>query len=345
MTAGSLFGRPEQWTNSAFSLDEIDDPASEGSPAISIRSLRTALRRRRRFWVTTALIGMLLGAALHTIVPTKDVAVARLYLLEPAVGQPGQAMQDDLGLLQTQAVVDRTKAILSAGGEGTPVLSAYKGSVASPSIMLLKVDGSSPAAAVAEGNALAAAFFSVRSGIMNQQLQIVVKGIQSQISSLNSQIQQLTAEIADIPFNATGSQGSQRASLVNQLNGVAAQLSQQQTGLQQQQATTGSLNQGSRVLDPPRYQPASRKKTIVKDGLAGLVGGLVLGMMVVAIAALLSDRVRRRADIAALLGAPVELSVGRMPRPRWFARPRLRRELPASAARITAYRTPATGPP
>ena len=41
--------------------------------------------------------------------------------------------------------------------------------------------------------------------------------------------------------------------------------------------------------------------------------GLVLGMGIVVIQALVSDRLRRRDDIAQALGAPVKLSVGTTP--------------------------------
>ena len=42
----------------------------------------------------------------------------------------------------------------------------------------------------------------------------------------------------------------------------------------------------------------------------GLIGGLAVGMGIVVIGALLSDRLRRRDDVAHALGAPVKLSVG-----------------------------------
>ena len=43
----------------------------------------------------------------------------------------------------------------------------------------------------------------------------------------------------------------------------------------------------------------------------GLIAGLVLGLGIVVIRALLSDRLYRRDDVARALGAPVKLSVGR----------------------------------
>ena len=57
---------------------------------------------------------------------------------------------------------------------------------------------------------------------------------------------------------------------------------------------------------------------------AALVGGLVVGMSVVVIGAITTDRLRRRDDIAIAVGAPVKLSVGRLRGRRWV--PGLRRK-------------------
>jgi hypothetical protein len=53
------------------------------------------------------------------------------------------------------------------------------------------------------------------------------------------------------------------------------------------------------------------------DGASGLIAGLALGLGEVAAQTIISDRIRRRDEFAAALGAPVALSVGRIRRP-WF---------------------------
>jgi capsular polysaccharide biosynthesis protein len=320
---GSIFGRPEQWTGQPFSLEEIDDPANDSTPPISLRSLKSALRRRRRVWVTAAVIGLLLGAALHIIVPSKYAAVTRLYLVEPSI----QAMQDDVTLLQTRSVETRATDILNKNAGSDAVLSPYKGLELSPSILEIKVSGKSAAEAVTQSNALATAFLRVRADVLSQQTQVLVNRAQDQVNAINARLQQLAEQINAFPSNPSGSQASQLAGLVNQRDGYSSQLTQLQNQVQQEKNTEASLTQGSTVLDPGRYVPASKKKVVIKDALAGLVAGLALGMVIVIIGALLSDRVRRRADVAAALGTTVELSVGHLPHPRFFAGPRLRRAL------------------
>ena len=55
--------------------------------------------------------------------------------------------------------------------------------------------------------------------------------------------------------------------------------------------------------------PYSKKKKLITYGAIGLIGGLALGLTIVIMRALVSDRLRRRDDIAYALDAPVKLSV------------------------------------
>jgi hypothetical protein len=86
--------------------------------------------------------------------------------------------------------------------------------------------------------------------------------------------------------------------------------------------------QGSEVLDTAT---AAKKSSLVKGAglyaIGGLIGGLVIGMAIVVIGAITSDRLRRRDDIAYAFGAPVRLSVGTLRQNRWV--PDLRGRAPA----------------
>src|SRR5262249_53942937 len=68
--------------------------------------------------------------------------------------------------------------------------------------------------------------------------------------------------------------------------------------------------QGSRVLNAA----LPLKHSVVKGGIlyavGGLVGGLVIGIIIVIIGAITSDRLRRRDDIAYVVGAPIRVNVG-----------------------------------
>ena len=71
------------------------------------------------------------------------------------------------------------------------------------------------------------------------------------------------------------------------------------------------------MLDAAAAIHHSKLKYAVIYALMGLFVGLVLGLGIVIVRALVSDRLRRRDDIAEALGAPVDLSVGKIYAPRW----------------------------
>ena len=55
--------------------------------------------------------------------------------------------------------------------------------------------------------------------------------------------------------------------------------------------------------------PLAKKKILVTYAAIGLIAGLVVGLSIVIIGSLISDRLRRRDDVAYALDAPVKLSV------------------------------------
>ena len=64
------------------------------------------------------------------------------------------------------------------------------------------------------------------------------------------------------------------------------------------------------MLNAATVQHHSKIKDIIEYVLIGLIGGLAIGLGFLVVRELISDRLRRRDDIAAALGAPVRLSVG-----------------------------------
>ena len=283
-------------------------------PMISLRALIAAIRRNRRVWLVTALLGLLIGASLQLVIPHKYSAVTDLYLVQPTGANTAQAMADDVSLLQTEVVAKQAIATGHLHMSPSVLLSHYTGIAVSNNIMSIKFNGGSQIDAVSGDRAVAQAFLTVRARELRLQTDVLVRGLQSQISSLNAAISNLNASISSLSSASPNQQTTnQITELVNQRGADAAQVSQLQTQMQQALLNERSTDDVSHVLDPAALVPVSTKTVILEDGLSGLVVGLAVGLAAVIFSSLLSERAPDRSTVAATLGAPVELSLGPLP--------------------------------
>jgi O-antigen/teichoic acid export membrane protein len=322
-------------------------PAPAGSdeeyfgPMVDLSAMKEAVRRRRRLWVGAALAGLVIGAAFHLAVPARYSAVANLYMVEPASAQPASAMADDVSLLETRSVAAGALGALHLDANPQAFVSTYQGTAVSNEIMSVKLSAPSAAQAVAYDNAVVRSFLAVRSQELALQTKLVVAGLEAQVNALNADIKALTSQIDSLGAAGPGSQAaSQVTSLVNQRTTDSSQVDQLQSQGQQDLLAEQSVVQGTQVLDPAVALRVSPAKVALTDALTGLVGGLFLGLGIVVVGAAVSDRPRRRAQVAAALGVPVELSVGPYRPPLWLRELRLRRTVkrPGSTLQMMARR-------
>lgn len=306
----------------AFSLDAEADPFVESEPMhlvggriVSLRFIRMALRRRRRLWVSLAVLGLLIGVGYHLVVPVKYWATTTLYLAAPPGTNLTVASANNLAMLGTDAVGQRAIALLGEH-DITPseLLGKAPGVAVSDNVLNITISGTSPEEAVRRTNAVAKSYLAFRAAQDNAQNQAIVTAANVQIAKLQAEIDALTTQI-----DAAGTQNliAERAAYTIQV-----------TDLRQEIATEDldmlSVSRGSKVISPATLVHTSKKKVLALDGLSGLGAGLSLGLLIVVLEAVLSDRLRRREDIAALLGAPVQVSIGRVGRRRFFIRRPLR---------------------
>jgi hypothetical protein len=309
---------------------------------IGLRSLGAAIRRNRRVWLVTGLLGLIVGAGLPLFLPHKSLAVTDLYLAQTAGANPANAMADDVSLLQTNAVATQAVSAGHLNVSPSALLSHYSGLPLSDTIMSIKFNGASQSDAVAGARAVAQAFLAVQSKELRLQTDVLVHGLQSEISSLNTVIGNLNTQISSLASASSTSSKTtnQITSLVNQRSADQSQVSQLETQIQQAQLNEQSANNVSHVLDPAAVVPASTKKVMLEDALSGLVVGLAVGLAAVIFGSLLSERALNRSVVAETLGAPVELSLGRYRRPRVRRKNRLYRQLrePSPALRMIERR-------
>ena len=306
----------------------MNDEDLRQNPLISLRSLLATIRQKRRVWLATGLVGLILGASLHLLIPHKYSAVTTLYLVPPAGADPNVSMANNVSLLQTEAVAKEAVSTGHLPMSPLALLSHYDGLAMSDSIMSIKFSGASQNSAVSGAKAVAQAFLTVQAGELGLQTNGLLRGVQSQISALDTAINNLDTQISSLSSASPNDQNpDQLTNLVNRRSADQSQVSQLQAQKQQALLNQRSANDVNHVLDPATLVPVSTKKVVLTDGLSGLVVGLAVGLAAVVFGSLLSERVPDRSTLASTLGAPVELSLGRYRRPRLMRRKRLARQV------------------
>lgn len=291
---------------------------------VDFHALLAALRRTRRFWLATAILGLLVGGAYHAFVPVKYSATATLYLAHGTGSNTTVAAQNDLAILEAPTVADRAIALLGPTGKGltaTGLLGKSPATLTSGNILTVTISGPTPTAAVARTNALVTAFFAVRSHLYEAQTGALASAANQQVKQLQQRVTALTSQI---DATSTAATSSLLTALQAQRAADTSAITNLQQSVQQAQLNTLTIVNGSRVVTPGTLAPSSVKKAVAFDALTGLVAGLGLGMLLALVQVVLSDRVRQREDIAALLAAPVAVSIPRLGRHR-FRRQSLRR--------------------
>lgn len=319
----------------SFLSAEEDVPEIYTGPLVSLRTITEALGRRKWLWLTTAILGLVIGAGFHAILPTKYSAITNLYLTEPAsAGING--LSDDQSLLQTDTVAKLALSYylhvperdLRSAAAKSSLPGSYQGTPTSNIIMQIKATAPTPSEAVAWANAVAKAFFAVRNAELGNQTGLLVAVLDGQANQLNAHVTLLNSLISALSSGKGGPDtANEVAQLVTERSNDTTQITSLQQQIQQDEMDQNVVVKGSYVLDPATAIHSSKYKPFAVDGISGLIAGLALGMAIVIVGSVLSERPRRRSEIAVALGAPVELTFPPSAFPRSLSRRAFRRLL------------------
>jgi capsular polysaccharide biosynthesis protein len=306
--------RERLWAYADFESPDAGSASDLGAGLVTLAFLRAALRRKAKVWVSLAIIGLLGGLAVLYVRPVPYQASASVLL--PPSAYIGQ-IADDQAMVQTRTVAELALHKLGLHLSATTFVGEYTSTAAGSSTRVLVITASakSSAEAVREANALAWAFLSFQTKTLNVETQLVNASLQQQITqteqdldSITVQAKQLSAQPASPARNAEIARlRVTRTQEINTLGALKGSVVANQATTQI--ATTTTLA-GSRVLDSAAPIARHIAKVMLLYGAAGLLAGLVLGLAIVVLGALMSTRLRQRDDIARALGAPVRLSVG-----------------------------------
>lgn len=337
------------WTYDDYT--ELDGRATDSVTGFaSLGFIRAALRRSAWLWRTIAVAGMMIGVVIAVKLPTIYQASTSLLLDPMSTGgeDVGAPITNEQAVAQSRPVAELALNKLGLHQSIASFLASYTVTPLTDRALEITVNAPSSSDAVNRANVLATEFLQFRAGLLETQQQLLLGSLGQQINQDKQSVNSIAAQISQL--SAQPQSSGQQAKLSN-LEKEKGQATAALTALEQAVATdqasiqvsTDTIIKGSQVLGAATpVVPHSRLKRLLEYTVLGLIGGLVLGLGIAVIRALLSDRLRRRDDVAHALGAPVKLSVGTV---RLGRRPGLKALQGTNVKRIVAYLGRAVPPP
>jgi capsular polysaccharide biosynthesis protein len=289
---------------------------------VSLHYVAKSISRRRWIWISAAIVGLLVGMSLHVVVPRKFQAESSLYMFHNPADDPTRDMATDVALLESNAVAQRVVNVLKLGIPAEKFATQYSGNAVTDNILQITVSAPTAAEAVTRMREIDTQFLDFRTQILTTQNTATVDELQASINTYLSAIASLRTQDAS-PTTPPSIVTSNEAQILQDNNTITILSS----AIQSDQVTTKSIIAESTVFAGATAITHSALKIFLADSGSGLVGGLAIGLGLIVLLAVVSDRIRLRSEFAAALDAPVELSVGRFGRLRVFRKQRLRRKL------------------
>lgn len=331
------------WTHGDFSpvqeFPVVELTASYTSGAF----IKAALRRRVRFWCAIAFVGLLIGFGVYVEFPPAYKATATLVLTNAPNENAATAMKTEATLAASFPVAKQVVHQLGLQQSVASFMAASTVTVTTDQVLTVTVGAPSADAAVARTNALATAFLQFRAAYLETQQQNLItelnqqqKQAQQRLDSVNARIKQVSAE----PSSQTQQANLKKlqAEEVDANSALGQVKAYVISTVAASKTAMDSMVQDSKMLDSATLAKHSRLKSVTLDVAGGLVGGMALGIAIVVVGALVSDRLRRRDDVAEVFGVPVGLSVGALRKSRWLKdTPRRAAQRDLDMRRVVAY--------
>jgi capsular polysaccharide biosynthesis protein len=311
-----------QWNYDDFAAGE-DRPISEFSAGLaSLPFIRAALRRSAWLWSAIAMTGMLLGFGIFTALPPSYSAATSLLVTNDPNEDPISAMLTDQTIAQSREVAQIAMRRLGLQQSIDSFVAATTVTVVTNRVLRISVSAPSYTDAVQRANALATSFLQFRNQQLDAQQKLILARLDKKIAQARQQLKATDSQISQVSAQpASPSRDARLSALTTKRSQQKSALGVLQTTTEGNQAntqvTTATMEANSLVLDAAAPVVHSRKKLALIYVATGLIAGLAIGLGLVAVRALVSDRLRRRDDVANALSGSVRLSTGTVHVSRW----------------------------
>jgi hypothetical protein len=296
-------------------IDECPSAAVTTARLVSLGFLGAAVRRRARLWCAGALVGLVAGCGYYVAVPHAYHATVSVLLADYPGTDSDNEVQTDVALAQSAPVAVGTMRQLGLQGTPSSFLGTYTVAKVTDQVLLITVSAPNSNGAVQTASAVAEQFLKFRAQYEQTQQQETNAQLDQQVSEAQQHLASITKQVKQVSAQAVSR--AQRAGVTSlqaqetTANNALAEVRQYAIETKAStQTATQEVVRGSEVLSAASLVKSSQLASVVLYAGGGLFGGLVLGLAIVIIGAITSDRLRRRDDIAYAFGAPVRLSVG-----------------------------------
>jgi capsular polysaccharide biosynthesis protein len=306
------------WTYDDYAESD-ERPADSVSGLASLGFIRAALRRGAWLWRTCAIIGIVIGFGIAVkLHPAYQASTSLILNPISVVGEDPEApITNEQALAQSRTVAQLALNKLGLAESVSSFASSYSVTAVTDRVLTITASAPSASDAVARANALATEFLGFRAQLLQSQQDLLIRSLNQQVSQARQEVSSIAAQITQLQAQPPSAAQQAKLSTLEKQQGQATNTldTLEQTTASTQASTqlaTDTILQDSRVLDTATPIQHSRLKRIALYSMLGLIAGLLVGLGIVVVRALMSDRLRRRDDVAYALGAPVKLSVGRI---------------------------------
>jgi capsular polysaccharide biosynthesis protein len=320
--------------------------ADPSAGLVSFAFMKAAIRRSAAFCCVMTIVGFLVGGILYLALPAPYQADATILVTDGPFEDGAGSAADDQALAQSPDVANLAMQRLGLHGNVTAFVKDYSITVDSQRVLVVTFTAPSADAAMSGANAVAVELLRFRAGLLVAQQNQVFAALSQQIAQTQLKIRSIHTQISQAlaqPLSpASQSQLHRLRSELSTANASLTSLQQAVTANQStvQPATTAAIK-GSKLIAGAYTLPRSHLKRILIYPVAGLLAGFAVAIAIVLIRAIVSDKLRRRDDVANALGIPVSLSTGPLQQDRRLSPSSFRRRHDAARAaeirRIAAH--------
>jgi capsular polysaccharide biosynthesis protein len=296
----------------------VTTPPSQApaAPLVDLQRLFVAIRRRKRVWLATALLGLIAGAALAFVLPAPPTAVAKVIVVhqDDSPTDSGTLMRTDVAVLQTAPIAEGALKKLGSTDSPEDFMKNYAGLGLTNNVLQITVKAKSNEEAVARAQALAETFIAdhvkrsqAAAAAQSQAILDQRKNAQDELSKVEQQIVAEEGKGRQASQPTLENLYSRRAALTAQITDFTSRA--QQAGIGSPQVTAGT-----QIVDAARALPKAFLKTTATNAGIGFALGLAIGLALVAVGAVSRDRPVLRREISTHLGASVIAQLPSKPR-------------------------------